>query len=55
VEQKKKEQELLAKLIERNRPINAQINNYIRKTQSFMPIPLIIIPPPNKSSGEERN
>lgn len=46
----------MSKLLERNRVINSQINNYVKKSACFLPVPLIIMPPPNsRSSGEERS
>jgi hypothetical protein len=45
----------MLKLLERNRQINSQISNYVRRSSSFLPVPLIIIPPPHRSSGDERN
>lgn len=40
------------KLLERNKVINSQINTYIRKSASHIAVPLIIMPPPSKSSGD---
>jgi glutaredoxin len=54
IEEEKHKHELLMKLIERNKLINTQINNFVRKSCAYIPVPLLIIPN-NKSSGDERN
>lgn len=54
-EEQRHQKELLLRLLERNRQVNGQINNFVRRTTACLQVPLIIIPPPNRSSGDERN
>ena len=53
MEEEKHKEELMGKLLERNREINKQINGFVKKSSAFVPAALPFAA--GKSSGDERN